>query len=243
MNRIWYHLLGRGLVEPVDDFRASNPASHPELLDALTEDFVKHGYDLRRVIRVIMASDVYQFASIPTPTNADDDSNHSHGITRRLGAEQLLDSMSKALAAPVEFEGWPEARRLAQVPEGRKHYHPVTTDTDRFALDFGKPPRLIASDSERTNEPTVKQAFQMLSGPTVNALLTRPDNRLGQLLATTRPDSEIVDELFWNILSRAPTTAERDRSEKLMATTNDRRRSLEDLAWALVNSKEFIFRR
>lgn len=243
VNRVWYHLLGRGLVEPVDDFRASNPPSHPELLDALTTDFEEHGYDLRRVIRTIMASNVYQFASDPTPTNADDDANHSRGIVRRLTAEQLLDSMSKVLAAPLTFPDWPEASRLAQVPEGRKHYHPVTTDTDRFALDFGKPPRLIASDSERTNEPTVKQAFQMLSGPTLHGLLTASDNRLGQLLSTTHPSREIVEELFWTALSRPPSQTERDRGEHLLSSPDDRRRSLEDLTWALLNSKEFIFRR
>lgn len=243
VNRVWYHLLGRGLVEPVDDFRASNPASHPELLDALTDDFVKHGYDLRRVIRVIMASRTYQLASTPNPTNADDEANHSRGIVRRLGAEQLLDSMSKVLAVPLEFSDWPEAKRFAQVPEGRKHYKPLTTDMDRFALDFGKPPRLIASDSERTSEPTVKQAFQMLSGSTVHDLLTRPDNRLGQWLATTRPDSEIVNELFWSALSRPPSKTEKERAENLLGSAENRRAALEDLAWALLNSKEFVFRR
>jgi hypothetical protein len=243
VNRVWFHLMGRGLVEPVDDFRASNPPSHPELLDALTDDFVRHGYDLRRVIRTIMASQTYQLASDPTPTNADDDINHSRGIVRRLSAEQLLDSMSKVLGAKVTFEDWPEAQRLAQVPEGRKHYHPIKTDTDRFALDFGKPPRLIASDGERTNEPTVKQAFQMLSGPTVHSLLAQTDNRLGHLLGTTRPDAEIVSELFWSALSRAPTAAEGEAATALFSNAQDRRRSLEDLAWALINSKEFIFRR
>jgi hypothetical protein len=190
-----------------------------------------------------MASRTYQLASDPTQTNADDEANHSRGVVRRLNAEQLLDSMGKVLDVTLSFPGWPDAQRLAQVPEGRKHYHPLTTDVDRFALDFGKPPRLIASDSERTNEPTVKQAFQMLSGPTLHSLLTRPDNRLGKLLATTRPDSEIVDELFWSALSRGPTATESERGLQLLAQTTDRRRALEDLAWALLNSKEFVFRR
>ncbi|HEV7866497.1 MAG TPA: DUF1549 domain-containing protein, partial [Chthoniobacteraceae bacterium] len=105
VNRVWFHLLGRGLVDPVDDFRASNPGSHPELLEALAQNFSEHGYDLRHLIRTIMASRTYQLAPEPDATNADDDANFSHGIVRRLGAEQLLDSLSKVLAAPMVFDG------------------------------------------------------------------------------------------------------------------------------------------
>ena len=243
VNRVWFHLLGRGLVDPVDDFRASNPASHPELLEALARDFEKSGYDLRHAIRTVMASRVYQLSSEPNGTNADDETNHSRGIVRRLTAEQLLDSTSTVLHAPLDIEDYPEATRIAQVPEGRKHYHPLKTDIDRFELAFGKPPRLIATECERTNEPTVVQAFQLIGGPAINDLLTRKNNRLGELTADTRPDREIVEELYWTALSRPPADAERFRFAKHLADSKDKRRALEDLAWALVNSKEFVFRR
>ena len=255
VNRVWYHLFGRGLVEPVDDFRASNPASNPELLDALTKQFVAHGYDLRWLIRTIMASQTYQLAAGPgadaaanggTATNAADGMNFSHAEVRRLGAEQMLDSMSKALAAPLSIPEWPEATRLAQVPEGRKHYHPITTDLDRFELVFGKPPRLVASECERTNEPTVGQAVQLLSGSVVQELLAREDNRVNAWLAETESASELISNVYWTTLSRAPTDDESRKMEDhlLQARTHEeRRRALEDVLWALLNSKEFLFRR
>jgi hypothetical protein len=241
VNRIWAQLMGRGLVDPVDDFRASNPPTHPGLLDALAKDFAAHGYDLRHAIRTIMASRSYQVAS--EGGVADDEINYSRALIHRLGAEQILDSMSKALAAPLRFDDWPNATRLAEIPEGRKHYHPIKTDFDRFALAFGKPPRLIASDCERTNEPTVAQAFQLLSGPLVNELLTRKDNLLGTLLSTTRPDSEIVSELYLSTLSREPSAGELERTTAHLASARDRRGALEDVAWTLVNAKEFLFQR
>jgi len=241
VNRIWSQLMGRGLVDPADDFRASNPPTHPALLDALAKDFAGHGYDLRHAIRTIMASHSYQLAS--EGGVADDELNCSHALIRRLGAEQILDSMSKALAAPLRFPDWPKATRLAELPEGRKHYHPIATNLDRFALAFGKPPRLIASDCERTNEPTVAQAFQLLSGPVINELLTRKENLLGSLLASTRPDSEIVTELYLATLTREPSSTELDRAIMHLASGKDRRRALEDLAWALLNAKEFLFHR
>jgi hypothetical protein len=252
VNRVWFHLFGRGLVEPVDDFRASNPASHPELLDALTREFVAHGYDLRWLIRTIMSSRTYQLAAEPAAdaealggvaSNAADEINFSRAIVRRLGAEQLLDSMSKALAAPLSVPGWPEATRLAQVPEGRKHYHPITTDLDRFQLVFGKPPRLVASECERSDEPTVGQAVQLLSGSVVQELLTRPGNRLDAWLGENRSDSELITEMFWNTLSRAPSDRETLKISAHFADTKDKRRALEDAMWALLNSKEFLFRR
>ena len=243
VNRVWFHLMGRGLVDPVDDFRASNPPSHPELLDALAKDFAEHGYDLQRLIRAIMQSRVYQTASEPDGTNAEDETNHARGIVRRLDAEQLVDSINKALGAYLDIEDYPTATRLAQVPEGRKHYHPIKSDIDRFELVFGKPPRLIASECERTNEPTVGQAFQLISGPVIQDLLTQSGNRLNGWIGSGKTAAEIVAEMFWTALSRAPSAAELAGGVKHFENAPDKRAAGEDLMWALFNSKEFLFRR
>jgi hypothetical protein len=115
-NRIWYHLMGRGLVDPIDDFRATNPPSNPRLLDALTQDFVASGYDMRHLIRTIMTSQTYQLSSEPNQTNADDERNFSRTMIRRLTAEQLLDSLSRAVDVPLEFNGYPDGLRAGQLP-------------------------------------------------------------------------------------------------------------------------------
>jgi hypothetical protein len=242
VNRVWFHLLGRGLVDPVDDFRASNPASHPELLDALARDFAENGYDLRRLIRTITSSRTYQLAAEPNATNADDETNQSRAIVRRLTAEQMLDSISKVLAAPLPLEGVPAGTRLAQLAEGRKHYKPLTNEVDRFAASFGKPPRLISSDCERSNDTAMPQVFQLISGPLIQKLLTRKDNTIDKLFGSGKSDTEVVDELFWTALTRPPSDAERTRSTAYLAEAKDRRRATEDLTWALLNSKEFVFR-
>lgn len=241
VNRIWYHLMGRGLVDPVDDFRASNPPSHPELLEALAKDFAAHGFDLRHSLRLITGSRTYQLAAEPNATNGDDETNFARGLVRRLTAEQLLDSLSAVLATPLPLEGVPAGTRLAQIAEGKKHYKPLTGSVDRFAASFGKPPRLIASDCERSNDTAIPQAFQLISGPLFQQLLTRKDNVLETVLGSGS-DETTVDDLFWRALSRPPSDAERKRCTTYLAEGQDRRRAAEDLAWALLNSKEFIFR-
>jgi len=242
VNRVWYHLLGRGLVDPVDDFRASNPATHPGLLETLSKDFATHGYDLRWLIRTITASRTYQLSAQPNSTNADDELNNSHAFVTRLTAEQMLDSMSAALATPLPLENAPAGTRVAQLAGGRKHYRPLSTDVDFFEASFGKPPRLIASDCERTNETAMPQVFQLISGPLMQKLLTRKDNALGKLLAAEQDNAKVIDQLFWLTLTRAPSPAELTRCTALFGDNKDRRKAAEDLAWALLNSKEFVFR-
>ncbi|MDB6155154.1 MAG: hypothetical protein JWL90_3607 [Chthoniobacteraceae bacterium] len=242
VNRIWFHLFGRGLVDPVDDFRASNPSSHPELLDALANDFEAHGYDLRHVIRTITASRTYQLAAEPDATNGEDETNFSHSIVRRLSAEQMLDSISAALATPLPIDGVATGTRIAQMAEGRKHYKPLKTAVDRFAANFGKPPRLIASDCERSNSTAMPQVFQLISGPLLQQLLTAGGSVIDTLVSSGKPDAMLIDELFWDVLSRSPTEVENKRAGEYLSGSGERRKAVEDLAWALLNSKEFVFR-
>ncbi|MGV3530837.1 MAG: DUF1549 and DUF1553 domain-containing protein, partial [Chthoniobacteraceae bacterium] len=241
VNRVWFHLMGRGLVDPVDDFRSSNPASHPEVLERLAKYFAAEGFDLRKVIRTIMNSRVYQLSSEPNETNAEDEVFHSRALVRRLTAEQLGDSLARVSGAPLKIPGFPEGTRMAQVPEGKTHYKPLKSDVDRFGASFGKPPRLIASDCERSNELAMPQAFQLISGPLLQDLLTRPGNRAEKLSADSVPRDVAVDDLFWTALSRAPTEDERTRALDYLYSATDRRRATEDLLWALMNSKEFLF--
>src|SRR5262249_21014059 len=118
VNRLWHHLFGRGLVEPVDDFRDSNPAAHPELLDALAADFVAHGFDVKHTLRVILNSSTYQLSSAASPLNRDDDVYFSHARVRLLSAEQLLDAIGRVTGVPERFAGFPSGTRAAQLPDG-----------------------------------------------------------------------------------------------------------------------------
>lgn len=244
VNRIWYHLMGRGIVEPLDDFRASNPPSHPELLEALASDFIEHGFDPRHAIRTVMNSRTYQLSSAPNETNLEDETNFSRAVPRRLTAEQLVDCQSRALGQPVRLGGYPLGTRAVQMagalPERRRGGDQL--EVDQFFAIFGKPPRLLPTECERSCEPAMGQAFQMMNGPMLNELLASETNCFATLLASGRPDDEILDDLWWRCLSRAPAQAELAAAGKHLATSSDRRAALEDITWGLLNSKEFLFR-
>jgi hypothetical protein len=246
-NRIWYHLMGRGIVDPIDDFRATNPASHPALLDALANDFVTHGFDLRHLVRVIMNSRAYQLSSVPNETNREDEINYSHSLVRRLTAEQMLDCEYQVLGIAAKFQGYPEGFRATQLPGARpekvRGRRNAAGGSDQFLELFGKPPRLLTCECERSSETTMNQAFQMISGPTVNNLLTNPENRLKQLLSSQKSNREIIEELYWTALTRAPATTELVKAESYLEQAKDRRLALEDIAWGLLNAKEFVLRK
>lgn len=244
-NRIWRHLMGRGLVDPPDDFRLTNPASHPALLDDLAKDFVAHKYDMRYLIRLIMNSRAYQLDSEPSETNQDDQSNYSHALVRRVGAEQLLDCQSQVIGTPLKFAGFPAGFRAAQLPgvrpesKGKRR----SNQLDQFLDLFGKPPRLVTTDTERSCECNLGQAFQLISGVTLNDMLAGQENRVGRLLAAGKSDSEILQELYWTALTRAPSSEELNEFLPLLHAAKNKRQEFDDILWALVNSKEFLFRK
>ena len=244
-NRIWCNLMGRGLVSPVDDFRPTNPASHPKLLEALARDFADHGYDLRHLILRITTSRTYQLSTEVNRSNGEDTVNYARALITRLPAEVLLDAVHSTLDQPGKFKQYQNIKRALALPgikgaflENNPHHD------DRFLHLFGKPPRLLNSDAERLNDISLAQAFEMTSGETLSTLLKAKGNRLDQLLSGELSDEEILAELYWTAINRPPTTEEQeellqhivDRSGK------DKRGALEDISWALLNSKEFLFR-
>ena len=243
-NRIWFHLMGRGLVEPPDDFRSTNPASHPALLDALALDFVKHKFDIRYLIQLIMNSRTYQLSSDPNDTNDSDELNFSRSRVRRLGAEQLLDCQSQVTGVPLKFAGYPKGLRAAQLPgvrpesKGKRR----ANQWDQFLETFGKPPRLLTTDTERSCECNLGQTFQLITGPSASELLAEKENRVTRALASGKSHREILEHLFWTALTRPPTAQELENLLPGLASSKDLRAELEDILWALLNSKEFIFR-
>jgi hypothetical protein len=244
VNFVWYHLLGRGIVEPIDDFRVTNPPSNPPLLDALASDFAANGFDLRALVRTIMTSRTYQLSAEPNDTNQGDESNFAKAIVRRLPAETLLDAQFQAIGAALEFNGYPEGTRAGQVKGTirvrSRDKRPASAD--RFLKTFGKPERLLACECERSNETTLKQAFTLIGDEGLNDLLADESNRLADLAKSDLPPAEIAAVLYWSALTRAPNSDELAAAESLLLSAEDRLAALQDLAWALVNSKEFVFR-
>jgi hypothetical protein len=243
-NRVWYHLFGRGLVEPNDDFRASNPPSHPALLDELAKDFADHKHDLRHLVRTIMNSRTYQLSAVPNETNRDDETNFSHALPRPLQAEQVLDAVSQATGVPAKFTGFPLGTRAGQLPGigAQRPRGERATDGEKFLTAFGKPVRSLSCECERSDDTTLNQAFQLITGEMVNRMLSDPDNRLGKLLASGKTTEAIVEELYLATLCRPPSPRERERTIALVKRAKTQRAGLEDALWGLVNAKEFLLR-
>jgi hypothetical protein len=243
VNRAWSYLLGRGIVEPNDDFRLSNPPVNPELLDALAKDFVKSGFNLKHLVRTIMNSRSYQLSVHPNDTNRDDEANFSRGIVRSLQAEQLLDAVASATGVAPRFEGFPAGTRAGQLPgTGAQAGKKVASATDKFMRQFGKPERLLSCDCERMADTTLGQALQMITGQLVNKGVSEPDNRLGKALVAGQSNGAVIEELYLATLCRLPSERELGALLTRVEQVADRRAALEDVLWALVNSKEFLLR-
>jgi hypothetical protein len=232
-NRYFAYLMGRGLVEPVDDVRATNPPSNPELLDALAADFVKSGYDVKHLLRTILHSRLYQLDSRPTKENAADSRYYSHHPVKRLPAEALLDAVDAATGVPTKFAKVPLGTRAIELPDARYDNY--------FLNTFGKPRREGVCECERVSEPNLAQALHTLNGDVISAKVSAPQGRVARLLTAKKPPLEIVQELYLATLSRRPSAEEQAACQRLLQESPDLRVFCEDLLWSLLNSKHFLF--
>lgn len=233
-NRLWAHYLGRGLVEPVDDLRATNPPSNEPLLAALAADLRATGYDLKAFTRTILNSRAYQLSGRPLPGNAADDQNFSHAAAKALPAEVLLDALSQVTGSPEKFNGWPAGVRAVRVWDNRVPSY--------FFRIFGRPVRYSVCECERGTDPSIAQALHLMNSPEVGEKVRARRGAARALADSGRPAAAVVDELFLAALSRFPTAAERERLAGAFAD-GDRRAAAEDVLWAVVNSKEFLYNR
>lgn len=234
VNRIWFHLNGRGIVDPVDDFRDSNPSANDELLDALAKDFVGRKFDMKAIIRTICNSRTYQLSAQSNDTNREDVKYFSHATTKLLPAEPLLDAICQATDVPEKFAGLPLGTRATQLPDGEVQHV--------FLKTFGQPGRELACECERESDSNLAQALQLINGPTINEKTRNGNNRVGKLLAKKLPDKEVLDQLYLATLSRLPLEGEVKAALDHIGKATDKRKAWEDVQWALLNAKEFLFR-
>jgi hypothetical protein len=233
VNRYMAYLLGRGLVEPIDDLRATNPPSNVPLMDALAADFVKSGYSIKHLLRTIMRSRLYQLDSQPSLSNAADSRFYSHYNVKRLAAEPLLDAVDAATGVPTKFEKVPLGTRAIELPDSRYNNY--------FLNTFGKPRREGVCECERVSDPNLAQALHTLNGDIVTAKIGAAKGRIARLLAAKKAHDAIVAELYLATLSRRPTSREQAVWRQQLAETPDAKAFYEDLLWSLINSKHFLF--
>ena len=233
VNRLWAHLLGRGLVEPVDDMRETNPASNEPLLAALATDFIEGGYDVRRLLRLIVSSQTYALSSTPNETNARDSRYHSRAYRKPLSAEVLLDAICDVTGEAELFVGMPPGTRAVQLWD---HRLPST-----FLDTFGRPLRKTVCQCERGSEATLGQVLHLLNSSGVNDKISSPTGRAAKLAASDLTVDELIDQLYLAAYSRFPSSEERLVARGVFEQPGGtRRQATEDLLWALLNSAEFV---
>lgn len=232
-NRLWAQVMGRGIVEPIDDFRDSNAPSNAPLLEALASEFVKSGYDRRHLLRVILNSRTYQASSRPNEFNDEDNTLFSHYRPHLLTAEQLLDAVCQVTGVAETFPGLPPGTRATELPTPQLN--------NIFLKTFGQPPRASVCACERLSEPKLAQALELLNGKFLHGKLEAKNSRPKTLLAMGRTVNEIVAELYFAALSRPPTTEEHQLAEKHVTQAKDRAAALEDVLWSILNLNEFLF--
>ncbi|MCY3758403.1 MAG: DUF1553 domain-containing protein [Acidobacteria bacterium] len=240
VNRFWSYFFGRGIVDPVDDFRSNNPPTHPELLRRLAEDFARNGYDLRHLFRRIVHSRTYQLSSTVNHTNRADRLNYSRALSRPLDAEILLDAICDVTGVPETFGNWLHRKKgRGGPPRGTRAVQLKETDIyqSTFLDTFGRPNRF--SIPERDGKSNLTQALHLLVGSTYNDKLWNEGARVYELFQRGASDVEIVEELYLAAYSRFPEPEEVEEVQRLITRTPSRQQALRDLQWALITSREF----
>ncbi len=235
VNRLVGHYWGRGLVEPVDDLRATNPASNEPLMLALADHLIEVNFDLKAFTRTLLNSRVYQLNSAITDSNRLDDQNYSRAAIKPMPAEVLLDAMSQATGIPERFNGWPEGYRAIQVWDNKL--------PSLFLETFGRPVRQSVCACERGVEPSMAQALHLMNSETTTVKLEDRRGRAAMLAASDLPPSAIIEELYLATVSRFPTAQEQELLQRSLTETDDRRKAVEDILWTLLNTREFVFNR
>jgi len=234
VNRIWSDLLGRGMVDPVDDFRVSNPATNEPLLEWLAQDFIAHGFDLKHLLRTIASSHTYQLSSTPNEYNIADTQNYSRFLKRRMSAEVLLDAVNDIASVKDEFQGLPPGSRAVQTWN-----HKLPSD---FMDAFGRPNASLECPCERDRKSSVVQALHLMNSSKLQAKLDSSDSRIRQLAKRDISEIELITEVYLSTYNRMPDEMELRTALRFFSAAGSTRQSAaEDLAWALINSAEFVF--
>lgn len=235
VNRIWADLMGRGLVEPVDDLRATNPPTNEPLLKALAAEFRRQEFDLKSLLRIITNSHVYSLSSLANERNLADTKNYSRHLRQRLRAEVLLDAMSDITGVPYQFTAMPPGSRAAEI---------WTHRVDSLFLDtFGRPGRDQAPPCERTSETTVTQSLHLMNSPALYEKVTSDVGTAAKLADSDKSDYQIIENLYLLVYNRYPNDQELLMGlERFSQKRFSRRQMTEDLMWALLNTPEFLFK-
>jgi hypothetical protein len=237
-NRYWAHFFSRGIVDPLDDMRITNPPSNPELLDALARELVDNKYSLKHLIRVIVKSRTYQLSSTPNEFNKHDKQNYARYYPRRMSAEVLFDAVNQVAQSPAGFGGLPSDKHAPN----RAIMLPDESFPSYFLDVFGRPQRISACECERVSEANLAQALHLLNSDEVQGKLARAGGRADLITQDKRPDAEKVDELFLWAFARKPTDEQRKVAlEHLAKHATNKRFAYENILWALLNTKEFVF--
>lgn len=235
VNRMWSYLMGVGLIEPIDDVRAGNPPTNPELMTALTTYFMESGFDVQKLVRLICTSRVYQHSIETNQWNVDDEINYSHAIARRLSAETLFDAIHEVTGSASRLPGLPEGFHASRLPDSNVKL------TSGFLDLFGRPARESSCECERSNGMMLGPVLQLINGPVVADAIADPKNRIAKLVSKHENDGEVVNGLFLSVLNRFPTEVEKQTSIEAILSADSRLEGAQDVVWALLNSPSFLF--